>query len=107
MGGRGLGSERSTSSKSDFWYDVAGWGILIGIGIAWVSLARDRSSGHTECYQVIGFVSYCLGRHSCHPNEGVNKGELLVTLVHFFRHKGLKLSRCLGVLKELSALPCI
>ena len=40
LGGRGLGSERANTSKSDFWYDVAGWGILIGIGIAWVSLAR-------------------------------------------------------------------
>ena len=48
MGGRGLGSERSTSSKSDFWYDVAGWGILIGIGIAWVSLARTDQVATTS-----------------------------------------------------------
>ena len=41
MGGRGLG-ERPSSGKSDFWYDVAGWGILIGVGIAWVSWARTE-----------------------------------------------------------------
>ena len=40
-GGRGLG-DRQGSSKSDFWYDAAGWGILIAVSIAWVSWARTE-----------------------------------------------------------------
>ena len=38
-------SSGGSSAKSDFWYDVAGWGILFGVGIAWVSLARTEQVG--------------------------------------------------------------
>jgi tetratricopeptide (TPR) repeat protein len=48
LGGRGTaggGGGSSASAKTEFWYDVAGWAILFGVGIAWVSLARTEQVG--------------------------------------------------------------
>lgn len=45
LSSREAGSPTASSSKSDFWYDIAGWGILIGIGIAWVTVARTEQVG--------------------------------------------------------------
>ena len=46
---RGLSARETAqsgpSSTSDVWYDVAGWAILVGIGVAWVSLARTEQVG--------------------------------------------------------------
>lgn len=39
-GGRG-----GPAPKSELLYDIAGWAILVGIGIAWVSLARTEQAG--------------------------------------------------------------
>jgi len=39
------GGSGGASAKTEFWYDVAGWAILFGVGIAWVSLARTEQVG--------------------------------------------------------------
>lgn len=39
------GGGGGASAKTEFWYDVAGWAILFGVGIAWVSLARTEQVG--------------------------------------------------------------
>ncbi|KAH0445893.1 hypothetical protein IEQ34_025273 [Dendrobium chrysotoxum] len=49
-----LGGGEATSSKtaggsavSEFWYDAAGWVILIGLGAAWMSLFRTEQAANT------------------------------------------------------------
>jgi len=44
LGGGGGGGGGKTATKngvSDFWYDIAGWGLLVGIGFGIVALSRN------------------------------------------------------------------
>ena len=43
VGGREAGISKS-SSNTEFWYDVAGWGLLVAIGVAWVALAKTNAA---------------------------------------------------------------